>query len=246
MGEFEYINWLRGRSRTDPRVLVGIGDDAAVLRASACPWLVTTDMLLEGSHFVLSEAGPRCVGRKAMAVNLSDIAAMAGKPVAAVVSAGLPRGAGEDLAKELYEGLREMAHEFDTAIIGGDTNSWTGPLAICITLLGEATARGPVLRSGAKPGDWLLVSGPLGGSLEGKHLDFMPRVREALLLHEHADLHAMIDVSDGLAADVDHICQESGCGALLRAESIPISDAARAINDGKSALEHALGDGQAF
>ena len=139
-----------------------------------------------------------------------------------------------------------MADAFDTAIIGGDTNSWTGQLAISVTLLGEATARGPVLRSGAKPGDWLLVTGPLGGSLAGKHLDFMPRVREALLLHEHADLHAMIDVSDGLAADVGHICEESGCGAVLRAESIPISDAARAINDGKSPLQHALGDGEDF
>jgi thiamine-monophosphate kinase len=246
MSEFEYITWLRERSRSDPRVLVGIGDDAAVLRASDRPWLVTTDMLLEGSHFVLSEAGPRRVGRKAMAVNLSDIAAMAGKPVAAVVSVGLPRGAGETLAKELYEGLREMADVFDTAIGGGDTNSWTGGLAISVTLLGEATARGPVLRSGAKPGDWLLVTGPLGGSLQGKHLDFTPRVREALLLHEHADLHAMIDVSDGLGADVGHICEESGCGAVLRAESIPISDAARALKDGKTPLEHALGDGEDF
>lgn len=246
MNEFDYIAWLRRRSPVDPRVLVGIGDDAAVLKASSAPWLVTTDMLLDGSHFNLAEAGARRVGRKAMAVNLSDIAAMAGRPVAAVVSAGLPRGAGPALAEELYEGLREMADAFDTAIIGGDTNSWNAGLVLSVTVLGEATAKGPVLRGGARPGDWLLVTGALGGSLSGKHLDFTPRVNEALLLHEHAELHAMIDISDGLAADVHHICEESGCGAVLRAESIPISDAAKSLRDGKSPLEHALADGEDF
>jgi thiamine-monophosphate kinase len=208
--------------------------------------LVTTDMLLEGSCFLLAQAGPRRVGRKAMAVNLSDIAAMAGVPVAAVVSVGLPRRGGRAVAEELYLGLREVADAFDTAVIGGDTNSWDGPLVISVTLLGEATARGVVRRSGARPGDRLLVTGPLGGSIAGKHLDFTPRVREALHLHAAADLHAMIDVSDGLAADVSHLCAESGCGAVLRAEAIPITDAARATDDGRSPLEHALGDGEDF
>jgi thiamine monophosphate kinase len=99
------------------------------------------------------------------------------------------------------------------AIVGGDTNSWDGPLVVSVTLLGEATERGPVTRRGARPGDWLLVTGGFGGSILGKHLDFTPRVREAQRLHERADLHAMIDVSDGLAADVHHLCEESGCGA---------------------------------
>jgi thiamine-monophosphate kinase len=203
-------------------------------------------MLLEGSCFLLAEAGPRRVGRKAMAVNLSDIAAMAGVPVAAVVSVGLPRRGGRAVAEELYLGLREVADAFDTAIIGGDTNSWDGPLVISVTLLGEATPRGVVRRSGARPGDRLLVTGPLGGSITGKHLDFTPRVREALQLHAAADLHAMIDVSDGLSADVSHLCEESGCGAVLHAEAIPITDAARDMNDGLSPLEHALGDGEDF
>src|SRR5438046_4401382 len=155
MGEFAYIDWLRRRTPADPRVLIGPGDDAAAVRLTpGVPCLVTTDMLLEGSCFRLAEAGPRLVGRKAMAVNLSDIAAMAGKPVAAVVSVGLPRRGGRALAEELYLGLREMADAFDTPIVGGDTNSWDGPLVINVTLHGQATERRTVLRKGAKPGDW--------------------------------------------------------------------------------------------
>jgi thiamine-monophosphate kinase len=203
-------------------------------------------MLLEGSCFRLAEAGGHLVGRKAMAVNLSDMAAMAGKPVAAFVSVGLPRRGGRALAEELYTGLREVADAFETAIAGGDTNTWNGPLVICVTLIGAATSRGPVRRGGASAGDWLLVTGPLGGSISGKHLTFTPRVREALQLHELADLHAMIDISDGLAADLNHICAESRCGAVLRAETIPISDAAHHASDGRSPLDHALNDGEDF
>ena len=246
-GEFAFIDWLRRRTPAAGRVLIGPGDDAALLDwpgGAGC--IVTTDMLLEGSCFVLAEAGARRVGRKAMAVNLSDIAAMAGRPVAALASVGLPRRGGRALAEELYQGMREMADAFSTPIVGGDTNSWDGPLVINVTLLGEATGRGVVRRDGAQPGDWLMVTGPLGGSILGKHLDFTPRVREALALHEAAPLHAMIDVSDGLAADVNHICEESGCGAVLFAEAIPITDAARGMNDGRTALDHALGDGEDF
>jgi thiamine-monophosphate kinase len=247
MSEFAFIDWLRRLTPADPRVLLGPGDDTAALRLTlGVPCLVTTDMLLEGSCFRLAEAGPRRIGRKAMAVNLSDIAAMAGRPVAAVVSVGLPRQGGRALAEELYRGLREVADAFATAVVGGDTNSWDGGLVISVTVLGEATGRGPVPRAGARPGDWLLVTGPLGGSIRGKHLDFTPRVREAQQLHAAAELHAMIDVSDGLAADVTHLCEESGCGAVLRAASIPVSDDARQMGDSLSPLEHALGDGEDF
>jgi thiamine-monophosphate kinase len=246
-GEFAYIDWLRQRTPSDPRVLIGPGDDAAVLQLRPdANCLVTTDMLMEGTCFHLAEAGPRAVGRKALAVNLSDIAAMAGRPVAAVVSVALPRPGGRHLAEELYLGLRELADEFHTAIVGGDTNSWDGPLVISVTVLGEVTGRGPVLRSGARPGDWLLVTGPLGGSIRGKHLAFTPRLREALELHGLADLHAMIDISDGLAADINHICVESHCGAVLYADQIPISSDAQAMKDDKSPLEHALADGEDF
>jgi len=247
MSEFAFINWLRRRTPRDVRVLLGPGDDTAVLSLTPhVPCLVTTDMLLEGSCFILAEAGARRVGRKAMAVNLSDLAAMAGKPVAAVVSIGLPREGGKVIAEELYLGLRDIADAFDTAIVGGDTNSWDGPLVISVTLLGEATGRGPVSRSGAKPGDWLFVTGALGGSLLGKHLDFNPRVREALQLHQIVELHAMIDISDGLAADLHHLCEESRCGAVLRGESIPIAADAMKMDDGRGPLDHALGDGEDF
>jgi thiamine-monophosphate kinase len=247
MSEFAFINWLRRRTPRDVRVLLGPGDDTAVLSLTQhVPCLVTTDMLLEGSCFILAEAGARRVGRKAMAVNLSDLAAMAGKPVAAVVSIGLPREGGKVIAEELYLGLRDIADAFDTAIVGGDTNSWDGPLVISVTLLGEATGRGPVSRSGAKPGDWLFVTGALGGSLLGKHLDFNPRVREALQLHQIVELHAMIDISDGLAADLHHLCEESRCGAVLRGESIPIAADAMKMDDGRGPLDHALGDGEDF
>jgi thiamine-monophosphate kinase len=146
----------------------------------------------------------------------------------------------------MYIGLREMADDFQTAIAGGDTNSWNGPLAISVTVIGEPTGMGPVRRTGAKPGDWILLTGPLGGSIAGKHLTFTPRVREAQQLHGLVELHAMIDISDGLAADLNHLCSESGCGAVLFAEAIPIADAACALGDGKSALDHALSDGEDF
>lgn len=246
-GENDYIRWLRERTPADPRVPIGPGDDAALLQLqTAGQALVTTDMLMDGTDFHLSEAGAFRVGRKAMAVNLSDIAAMAGRPVAAFVSVALPRHGGQQIATELYRGLRSMADEFDTALAGGDTNSWDGPLVISVTVIGEPTGRGPVRRSGAKPGDWLFVTGPLGGSILGKHLDFTPRVREAQRLHELVDLHAMMDVSDGLAADLAKMCEESRCGAVLSAECIPIADDARTIKDGRSPLNHALSDGEDY
>ena len=131
MGEFDYINWMRQRTALHPWVALGPGDDCAVLRTTpGADWLVTTDMLLEGSHFVLAEHGPQRIGRKAMAVNLSDIAAMGGKPVAAFVSVGLPRQGTRQLAEKLYLAMRTLADEFDTAIAGGDTNTWSGGLVI--------------------------------------------------------------------------------------------------------------------
>jgi len=248
-GEFAYIEWLRKRTPTHPRVLIGPGDDCAALAPGTRPLLVTTDMLMDGTDFLLAEVDPRRIGRKAMAVNLSDIAAMAGVPIAAVVSVALPQITNaRKLAEELYLGMREMADRFQVPIVGGDTNSWDGKLVISVTLFGEATERGSVRRNGAKPGDWLYVTGPLGGSILGRHLDFMPRIAEALALHEAVDLDAMIDISDGLSADLHHILEESGCGATLDADAIPIHPDAilRSQSSGRPPLEHALTDGEDF
>jgi thiamine-monophosphate kinase len=201
-------------------------------------------MLMEGIDFKLEDADPIQIGRKALAVNLSDIAAMAATPVAAVASVALPSAGGRATGEGLYRGMQRLAEEFDMAIVGGDTNSWEGPLVISLAVLGQT--KEPVLRSGARPGDWLILTGPVGGSILGKHLHFTPRVREALRLRELATLHALIDISDGLAADLGHICAESRCGALLRAEAIPLAPEASVLKDGGTALEHGLHDGEDF
>jgi len=249
LGEFGLIAAIRRRSPAGDRIAIGIGDDCASIRfASGAEVLVTTDMLMEGRHF-LADDPPDAVGYKCLAVNLSDIAAMAGRPVAAVVSVALPAGRAVEVGLGLHGGMSRLADDLGVGLVGGDTNAWDGPLVVSITALGEATGRGPVRRSGARAGDAILVTGALGGSLLGRHLRPAPRVREALALHAATDLHAMIDLSDGLAGDLAHILAESGgLGATLDAEAIPIhADALEAARrDGRPALDHALGDGEDF
>ena len=245
-GEFGLIAWIRERSKAGGRVPLGIGDDCASLNFSpGAEVLVTTDMLMDGRHFRLAEVGAEAVGYKALAVNLSDIAAMAGVPVAAFVAVALPRGGAVEVAKELHAGMAPLAERFGVTLAGGDTNAWDGPLVVTVTLVGEATPRGVVRRSGAQPGDAILVTGPLGGSLTRRHLHPTPRIAEALALAEVATIHAMIDISDGLASDLGHILDESGgLGATLDAASTPIHDDARAM--GGDPLDHALHDGEDF
>jgi len=248
--ESEFIEWLRSRIPTGPAVDVGIGDDAAVLRSLSGRCVVTSDMLMDGVDFILSEVEPQRAGRKALAVNLSDLAAMAARPIAAIVSLALPRDNGKSLAMKLYEGLLPLADEMGVVVAGGDTNSWDQPLVISVTLLGEAGTRGPLLRSGGLPGDEILVTGHFGGSLLGRHLDFQPRVHEAMQLWNEYELHAAIDVSDGLALDLSRLARESGCGALIDLDTIPISpDAVRlaaSADDRLTACQHALADGEDF
>lgn len=255
--ELEFIRWLRDRVPAHSRAPLGLSDDAAVVSlASAGDVVVTIDTLTDGVDFDLKTHDPRRIGRQALAANLSDMAAMAAKPQAAVISLVLPRAAGDEsliLAKGLYEGLLPLAQEYDVAIVGGDTNTFDGPLAISVTVLGQPTGRGPLTRSGGIPGDWLLVTGALGGSILGHMLDFTPRVREAIKLHEHYELHAAIDISDGLALDASRLADASDCGAVIYVERIPISPDAFTLADQEksadrhaSALQHALGDGQDF
>lgn len=246
--ERELISWLRRRLPPHERLLRGIGDDAAILAmANAEQTVMTVDMLMDGVDFELAEIDPRRVGHKALAVNLSDLAAMAAKPLAAVVAVALPRQGGMALAEALYEGMLPLAERCELALAGGDTNSWDGRLVISVTLLGEVVGKA-LRRDGAKPGDRILVTGSFGGSILGRHLDFEPRVYEALMLNACYELHAGIDVSDGLSLDLGRLCQESRCGAVVRTASVPVSKCAvrLAEQDGRSPLDHALTDGEDF
>jgi thiamine-monophosphate kinase len=257
--ELEFIRWLRDNIPDDPRAKLGLRDDAAVLSlAGRSDIVVTTDLTTDGVDFRLAADDPRRIGRQALGANLSDLAAMAATPVAAFISLALPRnGAGRlsplELAIQLYEGLLPLAREFDVAIAGGDTNTFDGPLVISIAAVGQSSPRGPLKRSGGQPGDWLMVTGSLGGSILGHMFDFTPRVREAVLLDQRYGLAAGIDISDGIALDASRLAAESGCGAALRLDRVPISPAARELaeRDGAAdvdaaALQHALGDGQDF
>jgi thiamine-monophosphate kinase len=247
--ERDFLRRLLPHLPAHSRLLLGPGDDAALLalaQDNAC--VVTTDMLMDGVDFQLAKCDPKRVGRKALAVNLSDLAAMAARPVGAVISLALPRRGGEELAMQLYEGLIPLAEEFETAMAGGDINSWDGPLVISITAIGEVVPGKEWRRSGARPGDEILVTGSFGGSILGKHIDFTPRIREALLLAERFEIHAAMDVSDGLSLDLSRLCEASGCGAALDLSQIPIAPAAIELEakDGQSALEHAMADGEDF
>jgi thiamine-monophosphate kinase len=173
---------------------------------------------------------------------------MAAQPLAAVVSLLLPRRAHLEMARQLYEGMIPLAAEFGLAIAGGDTNTWDGPLVINVAALGELTPRGPLRRGGAQVGDVILVTGELGGSILGHHLQFQPRVREAIRLQSEYRLHAGMDISDGLALDLSRLVAESRVGAAVELDSVPISTAARQLSQtsGRPALQHALGDGEDF
>jgi thiamine-monophosphate kinase len=257
--ELEFIQWLREHVPSSPDALLGLSDDAALISlADRNEVVVTTDLLTDAVDFELGKHEPRRIGRQALAANLSDLAAMAAKPLAAFVSLALPRlGAANldalQLAIQLYEGLLPLAAEFGVNIAGGDTNTYDGPLALSVTALGTTTGRGPLTRSGGKTGDWLLVTGQLGGSILGHMLDFTPRVEEAIQLHCNYDLHAGIDISDGLALDASRVGATSKCGVIIFPDQVPISaDASRlAEQEGSrdiraAALGHALGDGQDF
>ncbi len=250
MGEFDLIEWIRSHSAGGERAPIGIGDDCASLRfAHGRDVLVTSDMLLDGRHFRLATDSPEQVGYKSLAVNLSDMAAMAGQPVAAVVSVALPRARASEIGRRLHEGMNPLLERFGVLLVGGDTNAWEGPLVVSIALLGEATERGPVRRLGAQSGDAILVTGPLGGSLLGRHLRPKPRVREALAIHQRTEIRAMIDLSDGLSSDLGHILDESGgLGAILDTASLPIHRDAQILSqvDGRLPLDHALDDGEDF
>ncbi len=264
--EVEFVRWLSERLPWSENLALPIGDDAAVLAPTTSNLnreqiVVTTDLLSDGIDFRLGEVDPQRIGRKALAVNLSDLAAMAARPLAVVMAIALPAQSAIEwlpaehdsqldrsqwlleLAKSLYEGILPLAEQFNVPIAGGDTNLHDGPLVLSGTALGTVTREGPLTRSGGQPGDRLLVTGTVGGSLAAHQFDFTPRIEEALQLNAAYELHAGLDISDGLAIDTARLATSSGCGAAVDLDRLPISTAARLL---ENPVEHALADGEDF
>lgn len=239
LGEFGLIDRISARTRSAPGVIRGIGDDAAAIEPSpGCIQLVTSDMLLEGVHFDLSYTPAEMLGRKSLAVNLSDIAAMGGNPRWFLLSLGLPAALPLEFVDRFVAGLLAMADEHNVALIGGDTCSSKSGLVISITLMGEQHPAKVVYRNNALPGDLVCVTGTIGDSSLGlaqlragitagnavsRHLDPSPRCAAGRALAEAGIPTAMIDVSDGLLADLEHILKGSGTGATVHTDNIPLS-----------------------
>lgn len=230
LGEFGLIERIRKSIKTDASVIKGIGDDCAVLEFSKDKYLLATcDMIVEGVDFTKDD-DPYLVGRKALAVSISDIAACAGIPRQALISLGVPANKELTQVDKILAGIRNLAAEYKINIIGGDL-SRAERIVLNTTVLGEVEKKFLVLRSRAKPGDIIFVSGALGGSILGKHLKFIPRVKEARYLVENFMVNAMIDISDGLAQDLKHILTESKVGAVIYEAHIPLADQASNSKD---------------
>lgn len=237
IGEFGLIEKIAKATKVDNTVIKGIGDDAAVLRWTDDKYLLATaDMLIEDRHF-LRKSPPRKVGWKALCCGVSDIAAMGGVPKWALVSCGFPKDLNVRYVDGIYVGLKKAAKKFGVNIVGGDTNK-SDRIILDVTVLGEVKKKNLVLRSGALAGDFIFVTGVLGGSIKGKHLNFMPRLKEAQALVKNFKVNAMIDLSDGLSSDLGHILKQSAAGAVVYDYLVPRSK--------KATLENALSDGEDF
>ncbi|MCS7221111.1 MAG: thiamine-phosphate kinase [Anaerolineae bacterium] len=270
IGEFNLINRI-ARSLPAPRtgVIVGIGDDVAVLQNRDRYILATCDVQVEGVHFLREKILPYQLGRRAVAINVSDIAAMGGVPCYLLVSLMLPRETEVEFVDGLYEGMREECSRWGSEIVGGNMAHSPDRIIVDLFLLGEVEPERLLRRSGARVGDQVLVTGTLGDSAAGlalllhpeatcpdlhrefalrRHLTPTPRLWEGRVISRSGLATAAIDVSDGLASDVGHICERSGVSVRLRADAIPISDAARAIAQALSAdpLEWALFGGEDY
>jgi thiamine-monophosphate kinase len=251
VNEFELIGRLTKNLPTNASVVTGAGDDCAVLDLGVPEKLILfkTDAVVEGIHFT-RETPPEKIGRKALARCLSDIAAMTGTPAAALVTIALPKDFDAEFVAKIYDGINSLAEKFGVAVVGGETTMNPERILISISLLGTVPRGKQILRSGAKVGDAIFVTGELGGSLAGRHLDFDPRLDEARWLAEHFHLHALMDLSDGLGSDLRHILNASKVGAQILKSAVPISRAAKLRARGgdttKPAFVAALTDGEDF
>ncbi len=239
LGEFGLIDRIARRVSPAPGVLIGIGDDAASVRTGdGRVSLLTSDMLVEGVHFDLTTTDPVRLGRKSLSVNLSDIAAMGGIPRYVLLSLAIPPTIPAEFVEELVGGMNGCADRFGATLVGGDTCASRRDLVLSITVVGEQTSDRVVSRAGARPGDLVCVTGDLGESALGlrelqagvrvspaidRHLDPLPRMETGRLLAEAGIPSAMIDVSDGLLADLGHILERSGVGAELESDLVPLS-----------------------
>jgi thiamine-monophosphate kinase len=251
MNELEFIARLTENLPSNRFVLTGPGDDCAVVENGSPGQLLLlkTDAVVEGVHFDQNTV-PEAIGHKALARCLSDIAAMAGRPLHALVTIGFPSNCQFEFIQRIYAGLNTLAAKHDVAVVGGETTASPDRIFISIALLGSVAKGKCPLRSGAKAGDAIFVTGQLGGSIAGKHLDFQPRLAEGRWLAENFPISSMIDLSDGLATDLRRILHASRAGAELLAASIPVSRAAklrfRTGESKKAPLTAALTDGEDF
>lgn len=256
LGEFGFIDRLSRTVNLRDGVRLGIGDDAAVTEpASGTVTLTSTDMLVEGVHFDLSYSDPYSLGRKSLAVNLSDIAAMGGRPRFVLLALAIPPTLSVEFLDIFTAGFLSLAEEYGVSLIGGDTCSSRAGLVISVTVMGEQEPSKVLTRAGARPGDLVCVSGSVGdaamglellrrGEIEGwcirRHLEPTPRLREGERLAEAGLPSAMIDVSDGILADLGHITGQSGCGAGIELGRLPLSQAYREAVDRLSLEPFAL------
>jgi len=230
LGEDNLLRMFRQKIRTDKSVIVGSGDDCAVLKLDKNNYqLFTCDMLVEEVDF-LSSARPYLVGRKAIGVCVSDIASCGGLPRHCLISLGMPKTTPLKKVGTLFKGMLDAAKEFRVNIAGGDLSA-SPRLVIDVSMLGVVEKQRLALRSNARIGDIIFVSGPLGGSLSGKHLNFCPRIKEARFLVKNFKVGGMIDISDGLAKDLGHILEESKLGAVIYEELIPQSSYSKGLKD---------------
>jgi len=235
IGEDNLIAELTRSLRLDSRVKIGPGDDCAIVKFGKRWQLLKTDCIVESIHF--SKKSPAIwVGWKALCRAISDVAAMGGRPMDALVTIAVAPQVRLRWLRGVYSGLRKAAQRYDVNLVGGETSRSPGPAFISVALTGIVEKRRALLRSGGKPGDFLYVTGQLGGSIRGKHLRFEPRLAEALWLADHFAINAMIDLSDGLGGDLPRLAKASSTGFEIDRERLPLSKGCsieQAISDGE-------------